>query len=128
MIAVDTNVLVRIFIDDTNVSQVKKSRDLAKKAKHVYLVTTVIVEMVWVLDRAFKLNKSQIIAILQEVYENSAFILENEAIFLQALLLFKENNADFSDCIIFNSAQIANVKEIYTFDEKFARITGVKRL
>lgn len=128
MIAIDTNILVRIFIDDTNVSQVKKSRDLAKKAKRVYLVTTVIIEMVWVLSRAFKLSKQQILAVLQEIYENSAFILENESIFLQALLLFKANNADFSDCMILSSSQAAKVKEIYTFDDKFAKIAGVKQL
>ncbi|MBS0349947.1 MAG: type II toxin-antitoxin system VapC family toxin [Proteobacteria bacterium] len=128
MIAIDTNILVRIFIDDLNDSQVKKSRDLAKKAKNVFLSEIVLVEMVWVLSRAYDLTKQQILAILQEIYENSAFVVEREQNFLEGLLLFRENNADFSDCMILVAAKKADVKDFYTFDEKFAKLKPVKKL
>lgn len=128
MIAIDTNILVRIFIDDLNESQVKKSRDLAKKAKHIFLPEIVLIEMVWVLNRAYDLTKQQILAILQEIYENSAFVVEREQNFLEGLTLFKENNADFSDCMILVAAKNADAKDFYTFDEKFAKMKQVKRL
>ncbi len=128
MIAIDTNILVRVFIDDLNSTQVKKSRDLVKKAKHVFLSEIVLIEMVWVLNRAYNLSKQQILVILQEIYENSAFVVEREKNFLEALMLFKEYNADFSDCMILVAARTANIKDFYTFDEKFAKIKQVKRL
>jgi len=128
MIAVDTNILVRVFIDDLNDSQIKKSRDLVKKAKHIFLSEIVLIETVWVLDRVYALTKQQILAVLMEIYENTAFVVEREQNFLDGLMLFKENNADFSDCMILVAATSAGIKDFYTFDEKFAKIKPVKRL
>lgn len=128
MIAVDTNILVRIFIDDLETAQVNRSRELAKKAKYIYLAAVVLVETVWVLTRAYELNKQQIINIMQEIYENSAFVVEQEQIFLEALTYYKNNNADFSDCMILAAAKAADVKHLYTFDAKFARLKDVIKL
>lgn len=128
MIAIDTNILVRVFIDDLDIEQVNKSRDLVKKAKNVYLTQIVLIEMVWVFLRAYKLTKQQIVVVLQEIYENSAFIVENEQIFLEAFVFYKESNTEFSDCMILAAAKAANVKHLYTFDAKFSRLKNVIKL
>ena len=128
MIAIDTNVIVRIFIDDLNTEQVNMSRKLVQQAKQVYLPHIVIAEMVWVLIRTYELSKPQIVNVLYEIYENAAFMVDNKDLLLNALVLFKENNVDFADCMILVTAKAAGVKHIYTFDTKFARLTGVKNL
>lgn len=128
MIAIDTNVLVRVFIDDLATDQIKTARELVKNAKEVFLTHIVIVEMIWVLLHAYKLTKDQILLILQEIHENAAFVLENEEQFTHAFTLYKKNNVDFSDCIILSAIQAANISHFYTFDAKFAKIQGVKKL
>ncbi len=51
MIAVDTNVLVRILADDPGQpAQVQAARRLAGGAKQVFVPTVVQVETVWVLE------------------------------------------------------------------------------
>ncbi|HVV68263.1 MAG TPA: type II toxin-antitoxin system VapC family toxin [Gammaproteobacteria bacterium] len=128
MIAVDTNILVRIFVDDLDHAQIEKARNLAQKAKHIYIAQIVLAELVWVLTRAYQLTKAQICCILQELLDNSAFIIEQEQQFLEALITFKENNTDFSDCLILAETKAAGIEHIYTFDAKFSRLKSVKKL
>src|SRR5262249_25141978 len=102
--------------------QVTKARNLVQKAKHIYVTKIVLVEMVWVLIRVYQLTKLQINTILQEIFDNSAFVVEQEKTFQEALHLFRENNADFSDCLILATIKAAGIENIYTFDAKFARL------
>lgn len=128
MISVDTNVIVRIFIDDLNIKQVEAARNLVVKEKKVYLTQIVLIEMVWVFSRAYRMSKSQIINILQEIYVNAAFELDDKELFHQSLVIYQENNVDFSDCMILINSKAAAVKQVYTFDAKFARLKNVIKL
>lgn len=66
MEAVDTNVLVRILIEDEQQKeQVKKARRFAKKAANLFIPQIVQVELVWVLDAAYDLEKEAIIEIFR---------------------------------------------------------------
>ncbi len=125
MIAIDTNIVVRIFVDDLNTTQVTAARNLVKKAKTIYLTQIVLVEMVWVLSRAYELNKSQIFSILGEIQNNVAFSVENEKQFSEAISLYKEYNTDFSDCMILAQVKEIGLKQIYSFDKKFQKIKEV---
>jgi predicted nucleic-acid-binding protein len=59
MIAIDTNILVRLLVDDPGQpEQVRAVRILAQKTGAVYVPTIVLVECVWVLDSAYHFNKS----------------------------------------------------------------------
>jgi predicted nucleic-acid-binding protein len=128
MIAIDTNVLVRILIDDdSQMHQVKLARQFAEKHSQLFIPQLVQVELVWVLSSSYKLTKAELLPILQHLYENDAFILENESQFEHALLLFQTANANFSDCLILQACHAANC-EIITFDKKFSKLPKVKFL
>ncbi len=52
MIAIDTNVLVRIIVEDVGqAEQTKIARELAKTAQKIYLTQIVQVETTWVLAK-----------------------------------------------------------------------------
>ncbi len=121
MISIDTNVLVRILINDKEIKHVKAARDLVLKKKQVYLTQVVQVELVWVLQRAYQLNRQQITTLLTELHTNAAFTLENENIFYAALEQYAAGNADFSDYIILEQSKQASKLPVYTFDKKFAK-------
>lgn len=128
MQAVDTNVLVRILVtDDKQAGQVKSARQFAKKAKILFIPQIVQVELVWVLETAYKLDKSEIVSILQHIQSNEAFHLQNGFEFSGALQLFQVNNVDFSDSLILVESKKINCN-VVTFDKKFSRLPNVKQL
>jgi len=128
MKSVDTNVLVRILIDDDKqMEQTKLARQFAKKAQQLFISQIVQVELVWVLESAYHLDKNDIAHILQCLQTNEAFVLQNENEFSEALHLYQINNVDFSDCLIFFESQKEKC-EVVTFDKKFSRLEKVSCL
>lgn len=123
--AVDTNVLVRILVDDPGQpAQVAAARNFARKAEQVFVAQIVQVELVWVLESAYKLGKETVLMVLEQLLRNEGFQLQEEEGFMHALGLFRDSSADFSDCLI--ATQAARYGEgLMTFDKKLARLDGV---
>lgn len=128
MQAVDTNVLIRILInDDKQAEQIKLARHFAKNAQQLFIPQIVQVELVWVLESAYELMKSDIINTLQHLQTNEAFQIQNELEFSEALRAYQANNADFSDCLILAECNRVNFN-IVTFDKKFSRLPNTSLL
>lgn len=117
LIAPDTNVLVRIFINDTSdPKQVKAARHLAQKAKQLYISQIVQVELVWILATTYKFTKKQILNILEKLNTHSIFKLQELTNFQHALEQYKNGSADFADYLIWLQSQQVNA-QFYTFDK-----------
>jgi len=128
VIAVDTNVLVRILVDEpSQPQQVTAARALASKAGEVFVPLVVLVELVWVLDGAYGLSKSDIVRTLEHLLGNAAFALEREPSCGTALELYRASNADYSDCLILAECQ-ARTLPLHTFDKRLARLAGANRV
>ncbi len=126
MIAVDTNVLVRALIDDPEQpAQVKASRALIKKAGEVFVAQIVQVETVWVLETVYDLKRDDVLKVLDALALNSAYLIEHEQIFNEALTMFRMNTADFADYLILAAAQNQEIT-LATFDKRLSRSLGVK--
>ena len=126
MEAVDTNVLIRILIDDPGESQqVQRARNFAKKAKRLFVPQIVQVELVWVLEKAYSFKRVAIVPILEHLGENEAYRLQNLEEFLEALHQYRNTHSNFSDCLILAEAEKLRLT-LYTFDKKFSRLSGVK--
>lgn len=84
MIAADTNIMVRVLVDDPEQpEQVAIARRLASEAKQLFVAQIVAVEMVWVLQSAYKLDKSTIVQLLEHLLHNSALHYKPKIIFWQ---------------------------------------------
>ena len=128
MIAVDTNVLIRLLIDDSIASdQMELAKALLKKYRQVFVPQIVQVELVWVLENAYGFEKKAIIVVLQHLQKSSAYVLQQPTQFNAALENYANNPADFSDYLILATC-IENHHEVYTFDKKFARLHSVNLL
>ena len=124
MIAVDTNLLVRILVDDpSQPAQVKAARALASQAKQVFIPLVVQVETVWVLESGYKLSKKTIIQALEHIEINQAFVQEDEDLCHLALNLFRSSDVDYSDCVILSTCQ-SSKHELYTFNKRLAKLKG----
>lgn len=128
MIALDTNVLVRVFVDDPGQPrQVKAARRKAAEAGQIHVLQVVQVESAWVYQRAFGLKKDEILRILDHLRNNSAFVLQRPQVFSEALELFRESKLDFADCVILTEAGLQGI-QLYSLDTAFAHHQGAEVL
>jgi len=128
LIAIDTNVLVRIIVQDTEQQdQTLQAQTLIKKAGSAFIPQMVQVELVWVLEAAYKFSKPQVVSVLKHLLQSRFYRLQREDIFSLALERFKIGNAGFADSLIAVESQAENV-ELWTFDRKLSNQEGVVRL
>lgn len=128
MIAIDTNVFVRILIDDPEErGQNQAARNLARAAGKVYVPQIVQVECVWVLGTAYNIAKSDLLHILEQVMADNVFVLQQADRFAAAVEKFRSQNVDFSDCLILAESQ-AQTMMLYTFDKRLSKLTGAKNV
>ena len=124
MIAVDTNLLVRILADDPDQpAQVDAARTLASQAQQVFVPLIVQVETVWVLESGYGLAKETIVQALEHIEVNQAFVMQDEDLSHRALELFRSSNADYSDCFILCTCRARDLK-LYTFDKRLSKLAG----
>ena len=125
MISLDTNILVRIFVDDAeHPEQCTKARDIVNEYQTVYVSQVVQVETVWVLSRAYGFSRKEIMLVLESLLNNQSFRLENEIIFTAAIPLYCSSNIDFSDAIILQTS-VTNKLKLLSFDKKLQKQGGV---
>ena len=124
MIAVDTNVLVRILVDDPGATlQMQSARALLAKADALYVPQIVQVETVWVLESAYCFDKTAICKILEHLLHHPQFQLQSADSFKSAVTLFHQHSADFSDCLILTESMWMQL-QLFTFDKKLGRLKG----
>lgn len=126
MIAIDTNVLVRLLINDPEaMAQCEQARKLIKGYAKAWVSKVVLVETVWVLESVYELNKQQIILLLEKLVQHPRIDLENAGHINSALTLFSAIHGDFADCIILSDA-LHKQLTLHTFDKKLSRLHGAE--
>ena len=124
MIAVDTNVLIRILVDDLDAApQMQAARALLAKSEVLYVPQIVQVETVWILESAYCFDKPAICKILDHLQRHPQFQLQSAESFESAVTLFRQHSADFSDCLILTESTKQQLK-LFTFDKKLSRLKG----
>jgi predicted nucleic-acid-binding protein len=74
VISLDTNVLVRIFVDDPDCpEQSQQVWQFVKAYKTVFIAQVVQVETVWVLSRSYDFSRTEIMQVLEKLLNNQAF-------------------------------------------------------
>ena len=126
MIAVDTNVLVRVLVDDPGEGrQVAAARARVKRASQVWIPQIVQVETVWVLQSAYELDKPTILEVLDRLQSNEAYALQNQEAFAAALAEFRQGKADFADYLILQESRAAG-HLLLTFDTRLQKAPGAR--
>ncbi len=126
MIAVDTNVLVRVVVDDPDEpQQMARARRQVTRAGQVFVPQIVQAELVWVLDTAYELDRSAIVPVLQHMLDNAAFVLQGEPAFRAALSAYQTGPADFADYLILAESRAAGCS-LVTFDRRLLKADGTR--
>jgi len=130
MIGLDTNVLVRYLAQDDAAQSEKANRlvESLSRKEAGFISLVVLVEMVWVIQGAYAASKMETVAIIHQLLQVDAFMVENREIVVQAVQLYEKSGADFADCLIARCAHHAGCSKIFTFDKKAAKTTGMTLL
>jgi len=123
MIGVDTNVLVRYFVND-DAAQHTLARRLID-SDDIFVSNIVLAESFWVFKRLYKLDKEQIGFILFSFLRMSNIEFENDVVFSHALTAYQEINCDFGDAII-AAVHSRNGIETASFDKSAIKKLGFR--
>ena len=126
MIAVDTNVLVRYLVRD-DAEQSEAARVLLEgitSERPAFICREVGIEVVWVLERAYKFTRTQIADVIIELTATEGMVFEEAEDVMRAAIRYRRTNADFSDLMILAAAERTGASHLYTFDRRLARVDG----
>ena len=130
MIALDTNVLVRFLAQDDD-AQFEVAAGLIEGCTSDapgYVCREVIIELVWVLERAYKYSREDITEALLSIVTASQLSVENAQDIASVVNLYRDEGYDFADLMIRQSAQRSENRILKTFDQKLAKLDGVELL
>lgn len=117
MIAVDTNVLLRLYANDHAVQKQAALNMLAGvPAGHVRVSVVVLAELAWALRSVYKQPKRIIAGVMFDLLTREEFTIESRAAVFKALNWFESFKIDFSDCLIAALNTDAGASPVYTFD------------
>lgn len=131
MIGLDTNILLRLWLND---DPAQNKRIDALLAEHggtpgSLLVTDVVLaEAVWTLRSAFEQDKAAQLHAVRSLLNETAFAFEDRDSVIQAAAMFEQGNCGFSDCLVV-AKHVRNACDFTaTFDRGMRRLLGVKLL
>ena len=129
MIGLDTNVVVRFLTRDDEI-QFKGAQSAIQAARRaqepLFIGIPVLLETVWVLQRAYGVDRRAVATTIHGLLESSDLILENEALVETALDAFQTGSADFADYVIGLGNLAAGCRNTLTFDDRAARFAAFK--
>ncbi len=127
MIGLDTNVLVRYLTQDDPVQAAKAAQIFERRLtlnNPGFISVVVMVETVWVLDRAYGLRNSAIAAIVERLLQVEVLVIENEQEVYTAMVVLKQGRGSFADALIAELGARAGCKHTLTFDKRALRLAG----
>ena len=131
MKALDTNVIVRLLINDDKV-QGRRAKAVLEKAEEeserYFLSLLVILETIWVLSAVYKLNRSEVLDALELLTQMPVLELENDGTVQELLRMGRSGNADLPDLLIGLSAKARGCETTLTFEKGLEKTALFERL
>jgi len=130
MIGLDTNIVVRYLTHDDAVQAAAAVRLVESLTEDSpgFLSLIVVAELVWVLESAYRFEKSEVVQVLDALLRSKELVIERAEVAAQALRRFSASRADFVDCLIERCGHAAECQSTLTFDRNAAGAAGMKLL
>lgn len=125
MIGLDTNILVRYLAQDDPIQSAKATEILERRLtpKNPGFVSVVaIVEIVWVLDRAYGLTAQEIATVVERLLQIEVLTIQDEQEVFTAMVAGKQGRGSFADALIAELGVRAGCTRTLTFDQKAGRL------
>ncbi len=124
MIALDTNILVRLLIkDDKGQSKIVFNR--FKKTENnnetLFISLLVVLELIWVLDSVYDCSREEVVNALEKLTMMPIIQFEKLEVIHELIKYGKNSLIDLSDLLICNSSIASGCKKVITFDKKASK-------
>lgn len=129
MIGLDTNVLLRLWLDD---EPAQNERIDALLAEHGALPGSLLVsdivlaEALWTLRTRFKQDKAAQLLAVRSLLNESAFAFEDRAAVAAAAALFEQASCGFVDCLIASKNTRLGCDFTASFDQRMSTLPGTR--
>jgi predicted nucleic-acid-binding protein len=125
MIGLDTNIIVRYLAQD-DPAQSPVATDIMEfrltPENPGFVSIVVMVETVWVLDRAYGLTQQQIAEALEHMLQADTLVIEDEQEVFAATVALKTGSGSFADALIGALGARAGCARTLTFDKAAVRL------
>lgn len=130
VIALDTNVLVRFLTQDDAEQGALASDAMSRLSRETpgFVCREVLVELVWVLERAYKYPRAEIAKTIEELLSASELVVEAAEDVGCILQLYENDGFGFSDLMILQAGVQSGAKTLLTLDRKAAQLEGATLL
>jgi predicted nucleic-acid-binding protein len=127
VIGLDTNVLVRFLVQDDPEQSAMATKLISglTEAQPGFICREVLVELVWVLERAYGLVRADIARAIDGLLEAQELVVEAADRAALATDRYRKGGAGFADQMIALAGQGAGCAETVTFDRKASAIAGM---
>jgi predicted nucleic-acid-binding protein len=131
MIGVDTNILLRLWLNDDPAQNKRIDSLLAAHGGmpgSLLVTDVVLVEAVWTLRSAFEQDKNAQSLAVRSLLEETAFAFEDREAVAAALGFFDAGSCGFADCLVVAKHARQGCDFTATFDRGMRKLPGVKVL
>lgn len=129
MIGIDTNVLLRLWLDDDPAQSRRIDALLAthgREAGSLLISDVVLGEAVWTLGSVYEHGKAEQLKAVRSVLDEAAFAFENRDAVTAALAAAEQASCGFSDCLIAAKHAALGCTFTATFDKRMRKLAGVR--
>lgn len=112
---IDTNLAIRYVIQD-DIGIARKVKELVDQGAQI--IPESIVEMIYVLNKGYKVPRKDICYVLMDLLEDIDVI--DKKIYIEALKIYRDTKLDYVDCILVSRHRILN-DEVYTVDKELKK-------
>jgi predicted nucleic-acid-binding protein len=113
MVRIDTNYIVRYFVNDNKIMADEAEEILL--SKKVFIANEIIAEVIYVLDGVYGISRDKVADLLLELISFHNILVTNKKALKESLEIFKVKKLDFVDCLL---CAYSKEDEILTFDKK----------
>jgi len=126
VIALDTNILVRFYVDDPGDPEASKQRPIARRiiveSPQLFVSLTVVLELEWVLRAFYEFSSADFVAVVRHLLGLPNVTVEEWPRVVDALAWYTEG-IDFADALHLLASN--HCEEFLSFDDRrFARRAG----
>jgi predicted nucleic-acid-binding protein len=102
MIGLDTNVLLRLFVEDDARQSERARRDVGEATAYepCLINSVVIAEFAWALAKKMKRDRSEVARLIEEVLSADDLLVPDRRAVERALAAYRSGKADFPDYLL----------------------------
>ncbi|MBC7942724.1 MAG: type II toxin-antitoxin system VapC family toxin [Chitinophagaceae bacterium] len=129
MIGIDTNVLLRLWLDDDPAQSRRIDAllgEYGQAAGGLLVSDVVLAEAVWTLGSAYSQGKVEQLKAVRSLLDEAAFAFESRDAVAAALASCERSTCDFSDCLIAAKHAALGCEFTATFDKRMRKLDGVR--